>query len=200
MERDLIRRIAQIPLRQSRRIIAIAGPPASGKSTFAATLEAKIPNACVLPLDGFHRDNANLERTGMLDRKGAPDTFDVVGFAEVLQACRLNQTIEYPTFDRALDRTVPAGGQITSQHETILVEGNYLLLDSSPWDGLQRHWDLTIMLTVPESELRRRLIERWLQHGFDRSAAVRRADYNDLPNARRVQQSQIRADIDWPAG
>ena len=60
-----------------RRIVAIAGPPASGKSTLAAEifrkLNAKSPGGCaILPMDGYHYDDEVLVPKGWRPRKGAP--------------------------------------------------------------------------------------------------------------------------------
>jgi len=73
-------------LPKGRRLIAIAGAPASGKSTLAARvvegLNAQVPGrAAVVPMDGFHLDDTVLSARGDLARKGAPHTFDVLGRA-----------------------------------------------------------------------------------------------------------------------
>lgn len=187
--------ILAVPLRQGRRIIAIAGPPASGKSTLAEELNQQIPGSCVLPMDGFHKDNAELEALGLLPRKGAPETFDVAGLQSLITAVAAGEAIEFPTFDRSNDRVVPAGGTITADHHTILVEGNYLLLNQAPWAALHQFWDLTVKLEVPYAELEKRLIARWLENGFDHAGATARAQENDLPNARRMQQHSVSADM-----
>ena len=45
--------------------VAIAGPPGSGKSTLAADLARRIgPSCCLVPMDGFHLDNATLSARG----------------------------------------------------------------------------------------------------------------------------------------
>jgi len=45
------------------------------------------------------------------------------------------------------------------------------------------------------TELRARLIQRWLSHGFSRAAATQRAERNDIPNAIRVVEKQRDADF-----
>jgi pantothenate kinase len=77
----------------------------------------------------------------------------------------------------------------------LIVEGNYLLLDADPWAQARSLYDLTIALDVPEAELERRLIARWLDHGHDADAARARALSNDIPNARRVVRESVPADI-----
>jgi pantothenate kinase len=66
------------------------------------------------------------------------------------------------------------------------VEGNYLCLDEDPWRNLAPLWDMSFFVEVPEAELERRLIRRWLRHGLDPEAARTRALGNDIPNAARV--------------
>ncbi|HCL68790.1 MAG TPA: nucleoside/nucleotide kinase family protein, partial [Gammaproteobacteria bacterium] len=62
-----------------RRIIAVAGPPASGKTTLAQILADRLTNCSYLSLDGFYLDNSILTEKGLRDRKGSPETFDVNG-------------------------------------------------------------------------------------------------------------------------
>lgn len=196
---DILSAIQNVPLRHGRRIIAIVGPPASGKSTLAGALHEQIDGSCVLPMDGFHLSNAALDAAGMLDRKGAPNTFDVAGFEAVLRATRSQGSVRFPTFDRMQDRCIPDGGSIAVTDHTILVEGNYLLLGVAPWQQLSGLWDFSIMLDVSLAELERRLVQRWLTHGHDRASAVRRAQENDLINAQFMQAHSVPADkvITW---
>ena len=41
---------------RARTIVALAGPPGAGKSTLSAALQAQVPAARVVPMDGFHYD------------------------------------------------------------------------------------------------------------------------------------------------
>ncbi|MCK8484335.1 phosphoribulokinase [Aliiroseovarius sp. S2029] len=169
---------------EKRLIVGIAGPPGSGKSTLADDLADCIgTSAAVLPMDGFHLDNETLRQRGLLNRKGAPETFDAQSFVELVRALKQQSSLTYPTFDREEDRTVPDGGRIDAGSKIVLVEGNYLLLDSPPWSELAKLFDMTVKLTVGRSELERRLIERWVNHGLSASAATERAQENDVRNA-----------------
>ncbi|CUH31765.1 Pantothenate kinase [Jannaschia seosinensis] len=189
---DLAARIAALP--PGRQLVALAGPPAAGKSTIAAKL-AKAVNAAgrptqVVPMDGFHLDNATLDAKGLRARKGAPETFDVDGLAALIQAVREGGDVDFPTFDRNADATVPHGG--TLRAEIALFEGNYLLLDAPGWRDLQGFWDLTVQIYVPEAELRRRLMVRWTDLAPDVAAA--KTEGNDLPNARTVLHQSVSSD------
>ncbi|WP_281825190.1 hypothetical protein [Jannaschia rubra] len=191
----LARRVAALP--PGRRLVALAGPPASGKSTLATRLADAIRaagrSAQVVPMDGFHLDNAVLDARGLRHRKGAPATFDVAGLGELLRQVRAGGDVPFPTFDRAADAVVPDGGCLTA--EIAVVEGNYLLLDEDPWRALAPMWDMTVALQVPEEVLRDRLIARWLDHGLAPDAARARAEENDLPNARRVMSGSVPAQV-----
>ena len=70
-----------------RFLVAIAGPPGAGKSRLAAELHDILPEgtSAVVPMDGFHFDNAVLEQRGLSARKGAPETFDFAGFEALLK-------------------------------------------------------------------------------------------------------------------
>ena len=184
-----------------RYLVAIAGPPASGKSTLADNLVLALNKRCgselavVLPMDGYHLDNVLLDEMGARARKGAPHTFDVDGFASMLQRVAVAaQEVVVPVFDRTLDLARAGGRRIVSSHRIIVVEGNYLLLDQPGWSSLRDCFDYTVFLHVDEAELRRRLIQRWLDYGLTQHDAEVRAEQNDLPNARLVLQHSHDAD------
>lgn len=191
----ILRRIAEVAEGRSRVIVAIAGPPAAGKSTVSERLAAALPDAAVLPMDGFHLDNEELEGRGLLHRKGAPQTFDTEGLMALLPRIRAGEAVAVPTFDRAADRVIPAGSHIAAETRIVLVEGNYLLLDAPDWSGMQRFWDLTIAIDVPLATLEQRLVQRWLDHGLPPDAARQRAEGNDLPNARLVLSQSVAPDV-----
>ncbi len=190
-----------------RLIVAIAGAPGSGKSTLGealvAALNAEAPDtAALFPMDGFHFDDLYLVPAGLRPRKGAPETFDVGGYAHALRRLRARDEgfVAVPVFDRAIEiaragaRLIPAGVPV------IVTEGNYLMLDRAPWADLGALFDLTVFLDVPIEELERRLIRRWLDHGLDPDTARQKAVGNDIPNARLVAGCVRRADIvlSWP--
>jgi pantothenate kinase len=172
---------------QDRKLIAIAGAPGSGKSTLAEDLAHQLgPTAAVMPMDGFHLDNDTLHAMDLFHRKGAPETFDADGFVALIKRLRGEDTVPYPTFDRDADRTVPDGGQINETTRVVLIEGNYLLLNQSPWDSLAGLFDMTVRLVVDHETLAARLITRWIDHGLSPENARDRALGNDMVNVRYV--------------
>jgi pantothenate kinase len=185
----------------ARLIVAVAGPPGAGKSTLAEALTAAISDArpglaALVPMDGFHLDNAVLQARGILSRKGAPESFDVAGLRCAMQRIAAGDgPVAVPVFDRELDLARAGARIIAPSQRVVVVEGNYLLLRDPPWDTLCDMYDVTISVEVGEPELRRRLLDRWLGYGLAADEARARAEGNDLINAKLVLERSRPADI-----
>ncbi|MGA9251721.1 MAG: nucleoside/nucleotide kinase family protein [Roseobacter sp.] len=188
-------RLQTVTARGKRRLIALVGPPASGKSTLAEMVAAKLPDACVVPMDGFHLDDSLLKARGLLKRKGAPDTFDVSGLCHLVQRLKDEDEVIFPVFDRQHEQSIAGAGLVTAETRTVIVEGNYLLLNAPGWRALSDLWDFTVLLDVPQATLRDRLMARWAAHGFSEEDAAHKTDANDLPNARAVTERALPADM-----
>ena len=186
---------------EGRFLVALAGPPGAGKSTVAAGLVAALgPGARAVPMDGFHYDDAVLKARGLQARKGAPDTFDAAGFLHLLRRLRTEEEVAMPIFDRALELSRGSAEVVGPADRILVIEGNYLLLQESPWDRVAGLMDLTLWLDVPESELVSRLLERWAFYGKTPQVARDWIDGKDRPNIRRVTAGSAPADyvIGWP--
>jgi pantothenate kinase len=184
--------------KKERFVVAIAGPPAAGKSTLAATLQQVLPegSAVVVPMDGFHFDDRVLEARGLRARKGAPETFDFAGFETLLRRIRAREPdIAIPVFDRSIEIARAGAAIVSSDIKFILVEGNYLLLDEEPWTRLAPLFDFSLYVDVPRFELQRRLTERWREHGRADDAARAWIETNDMPNIDRVLNRRREADL-----
>ena len=191
----LIKIISQRSAAKSRFVVAIAGPPGSGKSTLSDHLAKCLgQSAKVLPMDGFHLDNDRLQEMGLLQRKGAPETFNALGLLELMRKMRGNETFLYPTFDRKEDRTIPNAGRITQEDRIVLVEGNHLLLKTAPWSELSQFFDITVALDVCRDTLQSRLINRWISLGFSEPRAREKALSSDMVNVSYVQDKSCKAD------
>lgn len=185
---------------RSRFIVAIAGPPGAGKSTLADALcdalLARGETAAVLPMDGFHMDNGILEERGLRPQKGAPETFDVRGFLDIVSAVRKGgQEVLVPVFDRSREIAIASARAIAPETRFILAEGNYLLLDEAPWTTLSKSFDLTVFVGPSVDVLEERLRKRWQGYGLDEAAIHAKLFENDLPNGKRVIENARPADI-----
>ena len=184
----------------ARYMVAIAGAPASGKSTLAENLRVALiaagETAIVVPMDGFHYDDAILNARGHRPRKGAPFTFDVAGFEALLKRIKAGEMdIAIPVFDRTMELARAGADIVDDKARFILIEGNYLLLKQAPWNRLRNLFDFTVYLKVPLEELERRLIKRWLDLGFDMTYATNWIASNDIHNIRQVIDESGPADL-----
>lgn len=191
---------------EGRLVVAIAGPPGGGKSTVAEALVERLEAAdpgrsAVLPMDGYHYDDAVLHARGLHHRKGAPDTFDVGGLRHMLDRLRRDDEAEVavPVFDRAIEIARAGARIIPRSVRTVVVEGNYLLLGQAPWSALRPAFDLTVLVRVPEAELRRRLTARWEGYGLAPAAVTAKLEDNDLPNGRFVMANSVAPDLELEA-
>jgi pantothenate kinase len=196
---DLLQEIERRAPGSARLLVAVAGPPGAGKSTLADRLHEILGQrghrSAVLPMDGFHLDNAILEQRGDLTRKGAPHTFDVRGLADLLRAVKAGGEVFVPVFDRARELAISAARCITPDDRIVIAEGNYLLLDQGKWAGLSDLFDLTVMVAPPIAELERRLVARWTHYGLTPAQIEAKVSGNDLPNGRLVIERSRTADF-----
>lgn len=186
----------------SRLIVAIAGAPASGKSAVSDWLCDALnrlhpESAAILPMDGYHYDDAVLRTNDWLHQKGAPHTFDVGGLASILNRLRENSEtqIAVPRFDRDLEIARAGAVLIERKAQLIIVEGNYLLLKQEPWQQLLPLFDVKILVAVDEHVLEQRLRDRWSSYNLDEADIQRKVFENDLPNGRLVINESVEPDI-----
>lgn len=184
---------------RGRRLVGVTGTPGAGKSMLAnALIELLGPRGAQAPMDGFHLADAELTRQGLLDMKGAPESFDAWGYAALLERLRRrpSHTVYAPGFERDLEQPLAGAIAIEPDVEVIVSEGNYLLLDRPEWREVRAQLDEVWYVVSTDETLRReRLVARHVAFGKSEQEAKAWVERVDEPNARLVEATRSRADL-----
>lgn len=192
-----------------RGVMAIAGVPGSGKSTLASAVlralnEAEQGVAVGLPMDAYHMTNDKLDRIGLRQRKGSPQTFESQQYFKHLAQVRdASKRVSLPTFDRTIDEPVFTGKPehtVGRGTRYIVTEGNYLMLDSLPWTAIDQLADVRVWIDIPSERARRQTIQRHIQFGRSPQEAKHWYETNDQLNADFIAARSRHADliVRWP--
>ncbi|MFC5522121.1 nucleoside/nucleotide kinase family protein [Polaromonas jejuensis] len=180
-----------------RRLLGLVGPPGAGKSTLAAALLQSLgPRAQIVPMDGFHLANVELQRRGLTHCKGAPETFDSAGYVALLRRLRQQRTGEVvyaPEFRRELEEPVAGAIGVQAQTALVITEGNYLLLDTGHWANVAPLLDEVWYVQTDDRVRLQSLVQRHEQFGRSPDAARAWVQATDEPNARLIEATKARA-------
>jgi pantothenate kinase len=195
---DLLTRAQALAGSAGRRILGITGAPGAGKSTLARRLVNAVGGSAVLVgMDGYHLAQAELERLGRAERKGAPDTFDAAGYVALLRRLRTPDagTVYAPEFRRSIEEPVAGAVAVSPGVPLVVTEGNYLLLDSEPWSAIRALLDEVWFLAPDEHTRRAWLTARHCRYGRTPAQAAARTAGSDERNARLIARTSSRADL-----
>lgn len=196
---ELLGRARALVRDDRRAVLGIAGNPGAGKTTLAERLVRALngdgtPWVAHVPMDGFHLADVELDRLGLRDRKGAPDTFDSAGYAALLQRLRTggeDGIVYAPGFERVLEQPVAGAIPVFPSARLVVTEGNYLLL----WPRVRSQLDEVWFCELDEQERLHRLIARHEEFGKTHEEAVAWVLRSDQPNAELVTATLARADL-----
>ena len=193
--------LLEIAATQDRYILALTGSPAVGKSTLADRLVGSInanglDQAIALPMDGYHFSNEKLLELELLELKGIPETFDAKAFVELVKSIKSETELTHwaPEFRRELEASIQNAIAVQPHHKIIIVEGNYLLLESAPWNQLADYFDKVWFLSLEDSIRKQRLLARHMSYGQTESEAREKMKSTDDKNALLIEASKSRAD------
>jgi pantothenate kinase len=191
-----------------RAVLGIAGAPAAGKTTLAEELVAALAPAppagltagswvAHVPMDGFHLADVELERLGLRDRKGAPETFDALGYAALLRRVHedRDEVIYAPGFERVIEQPIAGSIPVLRAARLVVTEGNYLLLDDERWTPVRALLTEVWYADLDQPSRLRRLIDRHVRFGKPEPAAIEWATGTDERNAEIVRAGRERADL-----
>ena len=196
--RQLLGRARNLAARPGRAILGITGPPAAGKTTLAVRLRDELGEAAAyVPLDGFHLAHQLLAERGMVERKGAPDTFDAAGYVALLRRLRdPGEGVVYaPRFERAIEDSIANAITVPPDVPLVITEGNYLLLQSGSWAQVPGLLDEVWYIELAEETRLRRLVSRHMEFGRDAAQARERATGSDQRNAVLIEASRDYASL-----
>ena len=196
---DSLARLQALLASGQRKLLGLVGAPGAGKSTLAMALlqAAGVGRAQVVPMDGFHLANVELQRLGRAHRKGAPDTFDSAGYVALLQRLREQGTddpiVYAPEFRREIEEPIAGAIAVLPETQLVITEGNYLLHDVGPWAGAAALLDEAWYVDIDDAVREARLLKRHQQFGRSAEAAREWVDRTDARNARLIAATRMRA-------
>jgi len=196
---NFLDRIGSLLSDRQRVLLGLAGAPGSGKSTLAQALQQAFADVSIIvPMDGFHLANTELQRLGFAGRKGAPETFDAAGYVALLRRIREQrpeETIYAPEFRREIEEPIAGAIPVHASVQLIITEGNYLLVESGAWAGIAGLLDETWYVDVDPTLRVQRLIDRHVHFGRSRSAAEEWVYSSDEKNAQLIEATRSRAHV-----
>lgn len=151
-------------------IIGVAGSVAVGKSTTARLLQMilsrtfKKQNVQLITTDGFLYPNHELEKRGIMNKKGFPESYDMERLIAFLNAVKSGQEIiQAPIYSHAIYDIIPDQHQTLQQPDILIVEGiNVLQLPANQQIYVSDFFDFSIYIDAePE------LIEQWYLERFE---------------------------------
>jgi pantothenate kinase len=200
---DLVERARSLGRGGRRAVLGITGAPGAGKTTLAEELVKALAGEHVahVPMDGFHLADVELVRLGLRDRKGAPDTFDALGYASLLRRLHEDEDemIYAPGFERTIEQPIAGAIGVPRDARLIVSEGNYLLVEDERWSKVRPLVDEVWYVDLDQPERLRRLVERHIRFGKDEAGAIAWATGTDELNAAVIAATKARADLIIPA-
>jgi type I pantothenate kinase len=155
-------------------VIGIAGSVAVGKSTTARVLKALLarwpntPKVELITTDGFLYPNAVLEREGLMEKKGFPESYDLPSLLRFLNEVKAGQRPRAPVYSHLVYDVIPNEWIELDRPDILIVEGlNMLQAATPPKDGkaipfVSDFFDFSIYLDAAEGALRTWYVDRFL--------------------------------------
>jgi type I pantothenate kinase len=156
-------------------IIGVAGSVAVGKSTTARVLKALLarwphtPRVDLITTDGFLYPNAVLEREGLMEKKGFPESYDLPALLRFLTDVKAGRhSVRAPVYSHLVYDVKPNEWVEIGRPDILIVEGlNVLQTGRPPKDGkaipyVSDFFDFSIYLDAVEDVLLQWYVDRFL--------------------------------------
>jgi type I pantothenate kinase len=156
-------------------VIGVGGSVAVGKSTTARVLEALLarwpntPKVDLVTTDGFLYPNAVLEREGLMERKGFPESYDLSALLHFLSDIKAGRRpARAPIYSHLVYDVMPNHWKEVDHPDILIVEGlNVLQAARLPKDGkaipfVSDFFDFSVYIDADEEVLRHWYVDRFL--------------------------------------
>jgi type I pantothenate kinase len=157
-------------------VIGLAGSVAVGKSTTARVLQLMLahwpehPSVALVTTDGFLLPNAELERRGLLGRKGFPESYDRKALLRFVMDIKSGKDeVAAPTYSHLVYDVVPDQAVVVRHPDIVIVEGlNVLQPARTRADGrtglaLSDFFDFSVYVDAATSDIRQWYVDRFLR-------------------------------------
>lgn len=157
-------------------VIGIAGSVAAGKSTIARLLRLLLarwpehPKVALVTTDGFLLPNAELERRGLMERKGFPDSYDRRALLKFVATVKSGaRRINAPVYSHLTYDIVPGERVELERPDIVLVEGLNVLQPARPRPNgtsglaISDFFDFSIYVDAAETDVRNWYVDRFLR-------------------------------------
>ena len=154
-------------------IIGIAGSVAVGKSTTARVLKALLsrwpntPKVELVTTDGFLLPNAVLERDGLMEKKGFPESYDGAALVRFLAEIKAGKRhVTAPVYSHLEYDVVPGEEVVIDRPDILIVEGLNVLLPNKLGRRIpfvSDFFDFSVYLHAEEADLERWYINRFMR-------------------------------------
>lgn len=157
-------------------IIGVAGSVAVGKSTTARVLRALLsrwpntPKVDLVTTDGFLHPNSVLERDGLMERKGFPESYDGAGLLRFLSDVKAGRhAVKAPVYSHLVYDVVPGEHIVVDRPDILIVEGLNVLLPNrirrygEELPFVSDYFDFSVYLHADEADLERWYVARFMR-------------------------------------